>query len=48
LSDHFGRDVESAAGADRPFAGKFAMPIALIILLLDITLIYHAAKTGRL
>src|SRR3974390_2305436 len=24
------------------------MPVALVILLLDITLIYHAAKTGRL
>jgi hypothetical protein len=27
---------------------EFAVPVALVILLLDITLIYHAAKTGRL
>ena len=24
------------------------MPVALVVLLLDITLIYHASKTGRL
>lgn len=24
------------------------MPVALVIVLLDITLVYHAAKTGRL
>jgi hypothetical protein len=27
---------------------EFTMPVALVILLLDLTLIYHAAKTGRL
>jgi hypothetical protein len=27
---------------------EFAVPVALVVLLLDITLIYHAAKTGRL
>jgi hypothetical protein len=27
---------------------EFAMPFALVILLLDITLVYHAARTGRL
>jgi hypothetical protein len=27
---------------------EFAMPVALVIVLLDITLIYHASKTGRL
>jgi hypothetical protein len=27
---------------------EFVMPVALIILLLDITLIYHASRTGRL
>jgi hypothetical protein len=25
-----------------------AMPVALVLVLLDITLVYHAAKTGRL
>jgi hypothetical protein len=27
---------------------EFAMPVALVILLLDISLVYHASKTGRL
>jgi hypothetical protein len=27
---------------------KFAMPVALVIVLLDISLIYHASRTGRL
>jgi hypothetical protein len=27
---------------------EFAMPVAIVILLLDITLIYHASRTGRL
>jgi hypothetical protein len=30
------------------FFGKSAMPVALVVLLLDITLIYHASRTGRL
>lgn len=41
--------------SDRPVALKgpandleFAMPVFLILLLLNITLVYHAAKTGRL
>jgi hypothetical protein len=27
---------------------EFAMPVALVVLLLDISLVYHASKTGRL
>jgi hypothetical protein len=27
---------------------EFAVPFALVILLLDITLVYHASRTGRL
>jgi hypothetical protein len=36
-------------GQDHPTGSlEFVMPVALIILLLDISLIYHASKTGRL
>jgi hypothetical protein len=31
-----------------PFPGSAAMPFALVILLLDITLVYHASRTGRM
>jgi hypothetical protein len=29
-------------------SGKCAVPVALVVLLLDITLIWHASRTGRL
>ena len=32
----------------RPVCLECTMPVALVVLLLDITLIYHASKTGRL
>ena len=32
----------------RPVCLECAMPVALVVLLLDITLIYHASRTGRL
>jgi hypothetical protein len=43
------RRVIKKAGQDRSTGSlEFAMPVALVILLLDISLIYHASKTGRL
>jgi hypothetical protein len=34
--------------ATLPLSWNFAVPVALVILLLDISLIYHASRTGRL
>ena len=34
--------------ANAPVCWGFAMPVALIVVLLDISLVYHAAKTGRI
>jgi hypothetical protein len=45
----YARRVIKKAGQDHPTGSlDFAMPVALVILLLDISLIYHASKTGRL
>jgi hypothetical protein len=45
----YARRVIKKAGQDHPTGLlEFAMSVALIVLLLDISVIYHASKTGRL
>src|SRR3981189_1474190 len=48
LSDCARQFINEAPDGFRPLCWNFAMPVALVIVLLDISLIYHASKTGRL